>query len=99
MRISSKEIYSIQNTAKQLLGEHISIWLFGSRTDDAKKGGDIDLYIESQTVLEQHNNIASKFIALLQQQIGEQRIDVIIVDPKTPHHEIHIIAKATGVQL
>ncbi|GHV80120.1 hypothetical protein AGMMS49944_19110 [Spirochaetia bacterium] len=49
MRISDYEknviIDSVRNT-----DPNATIWLFGSRTDDSKKGGDIDIAILSKTV-------------------------------------------------
>lgn len=29
------------------LGDSATIWLFGSRLDDQKRGGDVDLYVEA----------------------------------------------------
>ena len=44
MRLSTKEINLIKNKVTTIFGETI-IYLFGSRIDDSKQGGDIDLYI------------------------------------------------------
>jgi len=44
LRLSSKEINLIKNKVSIIFGEAI-IYLFGSRIDDSKQGGDIDLYI------------------------------------------------------
>ncbi|MEA1955367.1 MAG: nucleotidyltransferase domain-containing protein [Campylobacterota bacterium] len=44
MRLSTKEISIIQNRVKTIFGDSL-IYLFGSRVDDNKQGGDIDLYI------------------------------------------------------
>ncbi len=52
------------------------IYLFGSRTDDSKKGGDIDLYL----VLENHEDLLRKkieFLARIKKDLGEQKIDVV----------------------
>ncbi len=44
MRLSEKEIKIIKENTKKIFGDS-KIILFGSRVDDNKKGGDIDLYI------------------------------------------------------
>lgn len=43
MRLNLKDIQSIIRIAKEIYGEDVSVYLFGSRTDDTKRGGDIDL--------------------------------------------------------
>ncbi|WP_366474987.1 nucleotidyltransferase domain-containing protein [Sulfuricurvum sp.] len=52
------------------------MYLFGSRVNDHKRGGDIDLYIETE-----HNEHLSEkkiqFLLLLESLIGEQKIDII----------------------
>ncbi|MCK6604163.1 MAG: hypothetical protein L6Q59_04630 [Ignavibacteriaceae bacterium] len=51
--------------------------LFGSRVDDNKRGGDIDLYIETnltQGVIEKKINLLVK----LKDQLGDQKIDIVI---------------------
>ena len=45
MRVKSKDIKAIKDIAKAVFGETATIRLFGSRSDDHKKGGDIDLLI------------------------------------------------------
>ena len=47
MRLTSAQIDTIKTTARNVLGEGVQIWLYGSRVDDWRKGGDIDLLIES----------------------------------------------------
>jgi len=43
MRLTAKEIKAIVSTFESIFKEG-KIYLFGSRTDDMLKGGDIDLY-------------------------------------------------------
>lgn len=70
------------------------VYLYGSRTDDSKKGGDIDLLVLSQSIdLQDKIRILSYIYAL----IGEQRIDLIVAkdlsDPFCQH------AFQSGVEL
>jgi len=44
LRLTDKEIKIIKENTKKIFGES-KIMLFGSRIDDKKNGGDIDLYI------------------------------------------------------
>ena len=52
-----------------------TIYLFGSRADDAKKGGDIDLLILNDEKITLSQKI--KFLGNFMLQFGEQRIDVL----------------------
>ncbi len=46
MRLQNFEIEAIKSTAQLMFGKQTMVTLFGSRVEDDKKGGDIDLYIE-----------------------------------------------------
>jgi len=48
VRLTEEEIKAIVETAKEVFGEKVKIWLFGSRVDLNKRGGDIDLYRKSR---------------------------------------------------
>jgi len=97
VRLSEEEIKAIVETAKEIFGKNIKIWLFGSRADLDKRGGDIDLYIETE-MEEDILRKKLKFLVKLEEKIGEQKIDVII-KPFDSKDEISLIAKRTGVRL
>ena len=46
MRLSPAQIATIRAAAATHFGSGTAVWLFGSRLDDAARGGDVDLYIE-----------------------------------------------------
>jgi hypothetical protein len=54
MRLDPKTLEIIKSEVADQLGPEAIIRLFGSRVDDNLKGGDIDLYIELNDVLENH---------------------------------------------
>ena len=78
---------------------HAKLYLFGSRVDDTKKGGDIDLYIEIKSSEYSYSKLL-KFNASVQQDIGEQKIDIVVnkIDENI-EKPIYINAKKTGVLL
>jgi len=48
MRLTPSQIETICTTSRQTLGEDAKVSLFGSRLDDRRKGGDVDLLVEAQ---------------------------------------------------
>lgn len=74
MRLRAYEIKAIKESVGKL-DEHAKVYLFGSRVDDAKKGGDIDLLIFSQILTQEH---AFKISGRICDKIGEQKIDIVI---------------------
>ncbi|MEI8236753.1 MAG: nucleotidyltransferase domain-containing protein [Methylococcaceae bacterium] len=77
MRLTNSQLTIIKQTVSHIFGVGALVYLFGSRVDDAKKGGDIDLYI----VPEIKDNLPEKkiqFLTALVMNLGDQKIDVII---------------------
>jgi len=80
MRLSATQIHAIKTEAHAVLGEGAQVSLFGSRVDDTRRGGDIDLYITG-TSLSMDAQLDAKLDLLikLKQALGEQRIDIVYV--------------------
>lgn len=75
MRLSQTYIEVIKKYFNQFF-QNGEIYLFGSRVDDSKKGGDIDLYL----VLKEHSNLFEKkikFLSRVKRELGEQKIDIV----------------------
>jgi len=69
LRLSEKEIKIIKDVITKFLNES-KIYLFGSRLDDSKKGGDIDLFIISKDIdYEKKLKIRAKLKALLKKPV------------------------------
>ena len=101
MRLNDQQRSIIRTAVTENFGAGANVWLFGSRVDDAARGGDIDLYIEPATD-DAEAIVESKlrFLVALYKRLGEQKIDVVI---RRPGYEknlpIYEIAKQTGVKL
>lgn len=78
MRLSLCEVENILKLKNKYFSEMDKIYLFGSRVDDNKKGGDIDLYIERYDINDKYYNKKIELVSELQKIIGEQKIDLII---------------------
>ncbi|MEA1049185.1 nucleotidyltransferase domain-containing protein [Lamprobacter modestohalophilus] len=101
MRLNDHQRQTIKSAALSCFGPNASVRLFGSRTDDRKRGGDIDLLIH--TSLAEPSAIANAEIAFqvqLQQALGEQRIDVLVDYPnRRLRPPIFTIAEQTSIPL
>lgn len=77
MRLEEFEIAAISELARTHFGEGVSVFLFGSRTYDFKKGGDIDLLIAKEDATRLTIKSKIDFLADLMIRIGEQKVDVV----------------------
>ncbi|MDP2829655.1 MAG: nucleotidyltransferase domain-containing protein [Sulfuricellaceae bacterium] len=101
MRLTDQQRTIIRATVAETFGTGANVWLFGSRVDDNKRGGDIDLLIETDQV-----DVAAiarteiAFLTKIQMKLGEQKIDVLLDYPsRKTRQPIFFIAKQTGVLL
>lgn len=80
MRLSQDQQKIIVSTARKHFGSNVHVRLFGSRVDDRKKGGDIDLLISADNEKMVFTN-KILFLVELKIQLGERKIDVIFEKP------------------
>lgn len=95
MRLSPQEIETIREAVRQMDRE-AEIYLFGSRANDAARGGDIDLLIVSnrlgfRDMLRLRMNILDR--------IGWQQLDLVVRRPDELDEPLAAVARATGVRL
>ncbi|RZD17333.1 MAG: nucleotidyltransferase domain-containing protein [Candidatus Acididesulfobacter guangdongensis] len=99
MRLTDYEIKAIKEISAKIFGDDSIAYIFGSRVDDAKKGGDIDIYIETDKNADIFEN-KLKFLVELEKKIGERKIDVVIKSADSDENlPIYKIAKTQGVLL
>lgn len=96
MRLTTQEQKGIKHCVSEVFGKKTRVYLFGSRVDDHKKGGDIDLLIESDNTEAQFEKKV-KLLGLLHDFLGEQKIDIVIAYDKTRLVEQE--ARKTGILL
>lgn len=101
MRLTVKERESICKAFLLHFNKNGKLWLFGSRVDDLKKGGDIDLYIEIEKMtVEKAIDKKLSFVNDLWLALGEQKIDVILnLKSENVHLPIYEEARLHGVRL
>jgi predicted nucleotidyltransferase len=114
MRLTPAQIDAIRQAATSAFGQGTSVWLFGSRVDDTKKGGDIDLLVcpNTRTSEADTNSInltdkakpqssfmqKIKMLNLLEQQLGERKIDIVVEHPQDLRPIVQV-AHTTGIRL
>lgn len=83
MRLSTKQIDAIKKAVTESLGEGAEVYLFGSRTDDARRGGDIDLLVAPHRDLDPDKRFDARLeiLASLHRRLGERKIDLIFRQP------------------
>ena len=99
MRLNPEQISGIRESVCEVFGTDTEVWLFGSRTDDRKRGGDIDLLIVPP-LLSSEDRLLRKLRLLkrLEQRLGERKLDVVIEKPGDERLIVRV-ARDTGIKL
>lgn len=95
MRLKQYEINTIKANFTNTFQEG-EVFLFGSRTNDSKRGGDIDLFLEvvNRTDLFEKK---IKFLAKLKRALGDQKIDIVFNED--PNRLIEQEARKCAIKL
>lgn len=101
VRLSISDMIALETLFKEIFLPNDRLWIFGSRANLAKKGGDIDLYVETYAkTIDDAANMKSKFIIRLEDIIGEQKIDLVLNMINFPYPlPIHQVALSEGVRI
>ena len=99
MRITASQIHIIKQVVAMFAGEGAQVTLFGSRVDDDKKGGDVDLLVTLNDNVEHPAELAAKISARLIRLFQGRKVDVLLSAPNLKALPIHSIATYKGILL
>ena len=98
MRLTAHEVEAIKAAAREVFGPTAVVRVFGSRADDAKRGGDLDLYVEVDAggwSLRKE----SRFLDLIEEPLDQLSVDLVVHERGRPLRPIEEIALRDGVML
>ena len=96
MRLTPAQIATIQSTAQAVLGGDAQVWLYGSRLNDQRKGGDIDLLIESSQKVSIMNRAKIKYQVETALQLP---VDILMVQTGQAASPFETIARKRAMSL
>jgi len=99
MRLTERQTQLIKRAVAILAGEEAQVMLFGSRVDDAQKGGDIDLLVTLSEEVTHPAELSAKISARLIRQFQGRKVDVLLQAPNLKILPIHSIAQQRGIVL
>jgi len=76
MRLSKRVLKILEDNIKKSFG-NVDVYLFGSRVDNTKRGGDIDLAIDSNLPREQFRKKRATFLANLIRIDFDYGVDIV----------------------
>lgn len=103
MRVTPDQIRVFNKFARRYFGEDAKLWLFGSRVDDRKKGGDYDFFVETNLI--DADEIVERKIALLAElqgsaQFEDEKIDIVVKRRVSAFEmPIYEVARNEGVRI
>ena len=95
MRLTAYQVEAIRQGIQRHMDPKARIWLFGSRVDDSRRGGDVDLYVEPATPPSLEASLQCK--GALADAL-DLNVDLIVQQPGRDL-PIYRIAKQSGVAL
>jgi predicted nucleotidyltransferase len=96
VRLTKQQIIAIHEIARQLAGADAEVRLFGSRIDDAARGGDVDLLLDLPSAVDNPAMLAARLSAKVSRVMGGRRVDVVIKALNLKQLPIHEVAVREG---
>ncbi|WP_253939212.1 nucleotidyltransferase domain-containing protein [Spiribacter salilacus] len=87
---------AIREVVRRECGSTARVRLFGSRLDDSRRGGDVDLLIELDNPVERPALLSARLSALISRSLGGRRVDVLLSAPNLTRQAVHRVAEQQG---
>ena len=97
MRLSQEHIRALKRLAAEEAGPSARLRLFGSRLDDAARGGDGDLLLELDAPVAHPAPLIARLAARASRAMDGRKVDVLLLAPNLMRQPIHDIAQRQGV--
>lgn len=98
MRLSGREVEAIRAAAREAFGADAVVRVFGSRVDDTRRGGDLDLHVETGpgggTV-----EAEARFRDAIGPALDDLSVDLVFRERGRPLRPIDEIAYREGIAL
>lgn len=81
MRLSASEIAALRSALQGVAWQHV--WLFGSRVDDHRRGGDVDILLHTaDSAFKVAHEVSSRYAAAV-----DGKLDVLAINPQAMTEE------------
>jgi predicted nucleotidyltransferase len=94
VRLTSHQRKGILRIIREHLGDDVAVWLYGSRTADDRRGGDVDLLVRSPAIVD------ARVQAILHDRLERELslpVDISFIDPQRGMSRFQRIAAATAI--
>jgi len=99
MRLTPTQTRIIKDTVTRVIGPDSRIWLFGSRVDDSMRGGDIDLFVETDEIIPNRIKSLCHLEGSLIMALGDRKLDILLKDGRTLEAPVFSVARRQGTRL
>ena len=96
MRVETEQLAIIERTLKMRICDAV-VYLFGSRADDSKRGGDIDLFLITGQKVPLKEKI--QILTQLEAEGIQRKVDLIIKNPEHPQEKLYKEVLQKGIRI
>ena len=87
---------AIREVVRRECGSTARVRLFGSRLDDSRCGGDVDLLVELDESVERPALLSARLSALISRRLDGRSVDVVLSVTNLTRQAVHQVAEEQG---